>query len=506
MSAQDAAERDAAKILRQTPQEDLKAWLASRRWYADKGREISGITFESVLSEQVGPRALSLCITRVEFRDGGEALYFVPLTLAERPEGGDRIATITLDGQHLEIADGVLAPEFGEWFRDRFAPGRSNEDTDWEFALHPDGRSTWNASRAERPRVMGAEQSNTSIRYGDIMIAKLIRRLQPGPNPDEEVLRALAGMPRAWAPAFVGGVRWNASDTTTYPVALLQAFVPNTGDGWSWMLARLAGIASGAFDPERDEFEPERLLGRRTGELHLALAAVEEPAFVPMAATTDDLAEDRARVLTASATAIDLIHDNQSRMPAALQHKLPEIESRLRETDDLAAGFADEVGLARIRVHGDYHLGQTLRTLDHDWTVVDFEGEPGRPCAERRQRFSVLKDVAGMLRSFGYARGVAERAASEEHPAAGKALAAWERGARLAFLGGYRTAIGKSPTPLAPQDDEAFSRALRAWEIDKALYEVAYEARNRPDWIGIPLRALLPEGAPQDDTTAGAPA
>jgi trehalose synthase-fused probable maltokinase len=183
------------------------------------------------------------------------------------------------------------------------------------------------------------------------------------------------------------------------------------------------------------------------------------------------------------------------------------VSAGLRALAERANGYRNELSTQRIRVHGDYHLGQTLRTPDGDWVIIDFEGEPARSLDERRQRASVLKDVAGMLRSFAYARGTAERSAggSADRAARGR-LGPWEMGARRAFLEGYRQALATSEMRFVPKDDAAFARALAAWELDKALYEVAYEVRNRPDWLELPLRSLLPELLDQTaDAAGGAP-
>jgi maltose alpha-D-glucosyltransferase/alpha-amylase len=351
---------------------------------------------------------------------------------------------------------------------------------------------------------MGAEQSNTSLRFGRSLIVKVIRRLQPGPNPDEEVLRALAGSGFPQVPRYVGGASWRSHDGTAYPIALAQAFVPNEGNGWSWTLARLGDVEPRATEPGHIDGEAERLLGRRTGEMHIALSLVGRPGFTPRFSSPDDTADDVARVRAAASAAVSLLHDREAQLPDRLRERLPEIAAGLLSATARASGFRDEVGRARIRVHGDFHLGQTLRTTWKDWVIVDFEGEPARPVAERRRRQSPLKDVAGMLRSFGYARGVAEQSAT---PEAVPLLEAWERRARRTFLEGYRNAIAGSVIPLAPDDDDAFARALAAWELDKSLYEIAYEARNRPDWIAIPLRALLPDVVDQAEGDGeGAPA
>ncbi|MGH8574332.1 MAG: hypothetical protein ACREX8_17410, partial [Gammaproteobacteria bacterium] len=181
-------------------------------------------------------------------------------------------------------------------------------------------------------------------------------------------------------------------------------------------------------------------------------------------------------------------------LPQSLRANVPAMIAGLRKIAGRAEGFHDEATTQRIRVHGDLHLGQTLRTPDSDWKIIDFEGEPARPVEERRQKTSALKDVAGMLRSFAYARGAAERAIEvEANRGDQERLFAWETAARRVFLEGYRSAIRAAPVSLAPAAEDAFRRALAAWELDKALYEIAYEVRNRPDWIALPLRSLLPD-------------
>jgi maltose alpha-D-glucosyltransferase/alpha-amylase len=276
------------------------------------------------------------------------------------------------------------------------------------------------------------------------------------------------------------------------------------------MLRRLAGVASGEFDPGTDQFAAERLLGQRTGELHVALGAVQDPEFVPETTSPAVIDEDARRTLSAIEETILLLQDRRRHLPGPLMSRLPDAIAGLRALATRADGYRAELNTLRIRVHGDYHLGQTLRTLDEDWVIIDFEGEPARSLEERRQRASVLKDVAGMLRSFAYARGAAERAA-ETSPVSHREVRAhldvWEAGARRAFLEGYRQALAAAEMRLVPDDEGAFVRALTAWELDKALYEVAYEARNRPDWLELPLRSLLPDLIDQAaDSAGGAPA
>jgi trehalose synthase-fused probable maltokinase len=257
-------------------------------------------------------------------------------------------------------------------------------------------------------------------------------------------------------------------------------------------------------------FAEEVFMGGISGVLHVALGAVEDPEFVPERTDGAAIEEDVRRTLAAIEETILHLRERRSHLPEHLMMRLPDAIAGLRGLAQRTHGYRDELNTLRIRVHGDYHLGQTLRTPDGDWTIIDFEGEPARSLAERRQRASVLKDVAGMLRSFAYARGAAERAAEgspvPDREARGR-LDAWESGARRAFLEGYRQALVATASRFVPDDNEAFARAVAAWELDKALYEVAYEARNRPDWLELPLRSLLPDLFDQAaDSADGAPA
>jgi maltose alpha-D-glucosyltransferase/alpha-amylase len=237
---------------------------------------------------------------------------------------------------------------------------------------------------------------------------------------------------------------------------------------------------------------------------------IQDPEFVPETTDRAAIDEDARRTLAAIEETILLLQERRRHLPKHLMTRLPEAIAGLRALAQRADGYRDELNTLRIRVHGDYHLGQTLRTSDGDWVIIDFEGEPARALEQRRQRASVLKDVAGMLRSFAYARGAAERAAEASPAAAREArgrLDTWESGARRAFLEGYRQALAGAEVRFVPGDDDAFARALAAWELDKALYEVAYEARNRPDWLELPLSSLLPDLIDQaTDSAGGAPA
>jgi trehalose synthase-fused probable maltokinase len=340
---------------------------------------------------------------------------------------------------------------------------------------------------AERVRPLGAEQSNTSLVYDDHMILKVFRRLSEGHNPEVEVIETLAAAGFGSVPEPLAS--WRKDDVD---LAFLQRFLAGATDGWHIALASLrelfaeytigttpppgdalgAGMAAPfeATDPAeaRGDFaaEAERI-GEVTAELHQAMARGFGTTKVTGADWAQPMEEQLDRVLnTAGGSPSD----------RSLADGARRIIARLREISDPGPA---------IRVHGDYHLGQVLRT-DAGWFVLDFEGEPARPLAERTRPSSPLKDVAGMLRSLSYAPAVALSYQEDDMSALGRA---WEHRNRDAFLAGYlRKAVEKEP--ILPTDPAVRSAVLAAFELDKALYEVAYERANRPDWARIPLEAV----------------
>jgi trehalose synthase-fused probable maltokinase len=456
-----------------------EGWLAQQRWYADKGRAITSSEVVALRLEPAPEGTLALVVAQLRYVDQGVSRYFLPLHLAAEGIGAPL-------GRIGDVAafDAAAQPWFGEWILHAF----QEDDAGWPVDLGPAGADYLDRAAAYPAQVLRGEQSNTSLRFGDAVIVKLFRRLQPGVNPDEEALRVLSAQGFAHAPAFVGSLAWRGPDGVPFPLALATGFIPHQTDGWSWLLSRLADIAAGgAID-----VGPERLLGQRTAEMHLALATADDAAFTPEISTRVNIEQSRARTRAALKQAADIIRERANALPPETVNSLPAIFAALQHIEADVAGYYAELGLPRIRTHGDFHLGQTLRT-ESDWVILDFEGEPARPVEERRQPASVLKDVAGMLRSFAYARG----AASLAFPEAGRTLAeprllAWESAARAAFLESYRQTVADARIVLVPEADDEFARALRAWELDKALYEVAYEARNRPTWLAIPLAALTP--------------
>ncbi len=398
-------------------------------------------------------------------------------------------------------------------------------------------------------RTGTVEQSNTSLLYtsqsGNKLIMKLFRRLQPGENPDTEIGRFLtevAHFPRI-AP-FLGDIRSLAADGTESgeptTLAMLQGLVPNEGDGWKWTLDELSRYFdscatcpiprdTGTYpsfltDTPTSEtarehaglyLEGAALLGRRTAEMHLALATpTENPAFLAEPFTPADLAADSARIEGQLTSTLEALRrgmtglaapsdtsstpdpnpdsDSTSDLAALILSQRRDLLARARL---LAATPPESAGL-RIRIHGDFHLGQVLRSRA-DFVILDFEGEPARTLAERRAKQSPLKDVAGMLRSFSYAAYAGLAAFTQRRPphsaADAKALDAWTQlwlnAASTEFLRAYKSTIAAHPR-LLPEPAIAQS-ILNACLLEKALYELLYELNNRPAWVRIPLAGIL---------------
>jgi predicted trehalose synthase len=321
--------------------------------------------------------------------------------------------------------------------------------------LLPGGRA---AADALTEHSLGVEQSNTSIRLGDRLMLKIYRLLEPGINPELEVTEFLTEAGFGHAPLAAGSARYlpNEGDAEPAAVAIVQSQVPSRGDAWAWMLDRLGSPPGGPIEGLAAAAE----IGGVTAELHDALQSEpDRPGFPSRAATAEELAAWRTGW--------------EEQLDAAIAALEGEDRGRLAGLAPAARRVFDAIGEAPMawvsRIHGDYHLGQLLAT-DAGFVVTDFEGEPARPLAERRRPSSPLRDVAGMLRSLDYAARSAERSRADFEPDP------WLSDARAALLNAY----GGSADP----------SLLAAFELEKACYEIRYEANFRPDWVPLPLGAV----------------
>ena len=465
----------------------LPAALPGCRWFGDKDRGVRSVRVVDLAVDPDDAGWFAWARLSVEFERGPLADYGIPLA-AQAGRAVDAYVVVETPSGAWSVVDGVASDRFPAWWRQRQLAGGAlaARHGRLEFVPLPGLAAREAALAAEPGRPLAAEQSNTNLRYGDTMVAKLFRRLEPGLNPDIEVSTRLwqAGGFRAM-PEPLATVAYR--DAEQWTVGFSQAFVANRGDGWAWVLDGLRKVADGG--DAAPLVAAVGTLGERTAQMHAALAACgDDVPFAP-----EPIGAVACGALVASAS------ESLGRTLGALREIGPALPPEDRDAADRAVaaeatlrerldGFRALDGTVAVRVHGDFHLGQVLRTAADDWAILDFEGEPARPMAERRRKQSVLKDVGGLLRSLDYARGTTVNS-MPDRPAV---LADWLASARAAFLGAYRSVLASSGgVPLVPADDAAFGRALDAWVLDKALYEVRYELANRPAWVGLPLGALL---------------
>ncbi|HSP39737.1 MAG TPA: aminoglycoside phosphotransferase [Frankiaceae bacterium] len=435
----------------------LAVWLPAQRWFAGKGRELTAVEVEQAVALS---DSLVHLLIRVRYADGDDC-YQVPMTSYPEPEPG-------LDQRRSGDAGSIGSAHGRHWYDALHdASGTATLLELLRTNASTGGLSATSTQQLEQLAGMpvGVEQSNTSIVYGDAYILKVFRRISPGTNPDLEVTRALA---EAGSPHVAAPLGWIEGELDGEPTtfAVLQEFLRSGSEGWRLALASVRDLYAEG-DLHADEVggdfagESERL-GAATAAVHLALAQT----LPARTAGADELAAESARMIERLEEAL------------ATVEQLRPFERGLRAAFDRLGNRDD--GLHVQRIHGDYHLGQVLR-IDSGWVLLDFEGEPARPLAERRAPASPLRDVAGMLRSYDYA---ARYLLLDRHDAATLAYRAeeWAERNRTAFCDGYTAALGADP-----RDEDV---VLRAFELDKAVYEVMYEARHRPSWLTIPLSAI----------------
>jgi trehalose synthase-fused probable maltokinase len=420
-------------------------WMAGQRWFRAKTRPIADVTPRDAARVDGSGWLLVLGVAYV---DGGEDRYLAPAVAdgpdLREPRDGDGLWRALV---RRILAGGLLEGEGGQF---------GFEATPALAELLPGGDAE--AGRLDE-RALAVEQSNSSAVLGDRLFLKLYRLLEAGTNPEVEVSAFLTAAGFAHAPALAGAISYLPEVGEACAAAMLQALLPARGDAWRWALG---GLVAGP-DAAAEVVAGVAKIGGVTAQLHGALASrPEAPGFPARLATLDELAVWRASAEAQLQGAIEVLNADQRLRLEALA---PAIADRLA-----AIQSADTARVTRI--HGDYHLGQLLRT-EAGFAVIDFEGEPARPLSDRRLPASPLRDVAGMLRSLDYAARSAQRAG-----AAGFDPDAWLADARAAFLSGYGA---------LPAGGEGL---LAAFELEKACYEVRYEANNRPEWTWLPLAAL----------------
>ena len=502
------------KVRRDLEDQALPAFIAGRRWYAAKGEGLRRAEIVDHAEWKAPDRSWLVTLVHVEGGSGETQTYFLPLTLAfeERDEPLLRaLAAFTIARVRQQAQVGALADAFGDETFVRALVAAVGEGGQLESArgtlqFRPTSAFARLAGTdlASLPvTVPGSQSSNTIVTLGERLFVKGYRRLQPGANPEVEIgryLTEIAQFPHSVPVA--GSVEYVAEDGRTATLALIQGYVQNQGSGWTYTLdyldrffedaSRGATTATGA-DVHGGYNALARTLGARTAELHAVLArASGDPAFDPVPLVAQDVAAWVERTQTAAAALLDHLERRRDALPervrAAADRLLGQRERLLAR---IAAHAGDRSEGAKTRIHGDYHLGQVL-LVQNDFVITDFEGEPARTMAERAQKHSTLRDVAGMLRSFDYAMHAALFHFIAERPDTREAVEPagrhWQAQAVNAFLDGY--------DEVARSHELALGRAemnglLELFVLEKAVYELKYELDNRPDWAAIPLAGLL---------------
>jgi maltokinase len=462
---------DLLRAMQSTLSVSLIPYLKEQRWYSGRGRRLQRVQVQLMAALSGGSPALVEVIVLAIFADGGVERYQVPCGLWTGEEGPSfaathpkaQIGSFEWSGRQAIIYDAVHDPALGPVFLELLAQESSFDEL--RFQLQPLEIDSPAELRANASRLLSGEQTNSSLVYDDRFILKLFRRLHDGENPELEMHKFLAA---AGFTAIARPLGWIDGPGST--LAVLQRYYPGSVTGWEVAV----GSVAEAFDaPDRElsslenDFAPHAShLGTLTADMHIALTEVLDTVV----AEETDLAQTHQQMRAQLDQVIAEVH--------RLGRYRPEIEELFTAVERTATR------LRLQRIHGDYHLNQVLHTGDGDWLVIDFEGEPVRSLEERRRLSTPLRDVAGMLRSFDY---VASYPLLERPDLAGLEQRArdWTTRNQVAFLDSYVERAG--PAGLLP---DAYGLVLLACEVDKAVYEVRYEARYRPTWQKIPFQGI----------------
>ena len=500
----------------------LPGYLARQRWFAAKGQQIDRL---AIVRQQLWQQRWLLLQIDIDVHAGATQSYWLPRTIAwdectdaagTAPDATDVLARVR-DADHQDrqgrLIDAFADPRFAQALLAamrqgaRVAGRRGTLEFSSTTALP---RLAGDDAAALAVRRASATSSNTALYFGDHLFLKAYRRLSSGINPEVEVGRFLTdASPYAHIAPFAGALEYRRDDGSICALAMLQGYVPSQGDAWSHTLAQLGALIARCLSTGAGSDGAQRAaqarhwakLGRRTGELHRALAQVTgDPAFDPQPVGDEALDLWIAQVHDEARQTLAQLDAEQGRLPATQRAGAQRLLAARQEVLEHIQSLRPQHFSAQItRYHGDYHLGQILVAGD-DFVLIDFEGEPSRTLAERRRKHSPLRDVAGLLRSLNYAahsalgEALATGVAAAKRETLSAVLADWEARAKAAFIDAYHAALGDCPAypddPDDPDDPQANAALLELFLIEKAFYELRYELSHRPDWLHVPLGGL----------------
>lgn len=533
-----------ANILNKPDREQLEAilpgYLRERRWFQSKAKQMRSVKISDVIA--ISESDAHLLLLTVNYRADDDEIYLLPVSFAT----GDQIELVrhrlpsAIISELIVEADdqltsGVIFDAVGEPAVCSALVGlihnkqrQKGKEGTLIAQSTPALKDVWSEDSLLQPTVLGYEQSNTSIRFDEVMIFKLVRKVAEGVNPELEIGRFLSTK-SVNIPPLLGSLEYKSGRGEPMTLGVLQAYAANQGDAWRHTLSWLARYLEDSLVKTSDDFQQlpfptdrsfiqliqedipaeieellsgyladARMLGQRTGEMHVALASDGTNAdFKP-----EPFSKLYQRSLYQSMR--NLTNKVFAQLRAARRSAPDDLKSLIDQTLDqenrILKAFLEiadkKLSGMRIRIHGDYHLGQVLYS-DGDFTIIDFEGEPGRTLSERRLKRSPLRDVAGMLRSFHYAAyaalpgfGVQQSIArDEDFPVLEPWARLWQIWTSVAFLKGYMDTV--EPANILPRKTDELDTLLRLFLLDKAVYEVGYELNNRPDWLKVPIQAIV---------------
>jgi maltose alpha-D-glucosyltransferase/alpha-amylase len=503
----------AEKTRAQFETDTLPRYIETQRWYAAKGVTIERARITEYVLWHEGKLSWLLALLDLE-ASGEPASYFLPLALAWEDRDDDRVrnlSTAAVAKIRQQANVGVMGDAFADENFCRAVVGavaarRQIRTTQGRMQFRPSAAfneiagTDFGTLPVERPR---ASSSNTVVMLGQRLMLKGYRRVRVGKNPEQEMSQYLTEVAHfANCAALAGVLEYVAEDGQTRLLAMLQAYVANQGDGWTFSLEYVRRHLEQSRTTPADDAIPAnaheaylsliRVLALRTAELHRALARPSnDAAFSPQPIARADMDAYRQRAQEEASKALELLASHLETVPPADRERANAVlAQRDRIMARIEACASGPPRGMKIRIHGDYHLGQVLLTRN-DFIIIDFEGEPGHSLEERRAKHSPLRDVAGMLRSFAYVQQSALRSVAHNEAEAAKLAPlarSWEREVRSAFLSAYDAAARDATLHDALQAENGM---LGLFELEKALYELRYELGNRPTWAGIPLQGIL---------------
>ena len=522
--------------LRQLEQSILPDYLKKCRWFQGKSRIVARVALADKLPVEIGGSSALVTLFDVSYTEGSMETYVLPLHFLPMDSGGEAmlseapgaaLARLRVDERAGILYDAIFSATFRSALLELIARRKAVRSEGGRLSGRPGPGFTALLGEKTLPlasQVAATEQTNSSMFYDKTFFFKLYRRLEEGVHPELEIGRFLSDRVRFEHAAPMAGVlEYRRAGAESFGIGLLQGFLPSQGDAWNFTLSEIGQFVDrvlahreetreaqppATLVPEQRTLElspallemimgfyPEMvaLLGKRTAELHQALASrSDDPAFAPEPFALLYQRSVYQSMRSRAKKTLDLLRRNLGAVPEELRPEADAILAAEHEILDVLQTFIiRKFSAMKTRIHGDYHLGQVLYT-GNDFYVMDFEGEPVKSLSERRIKQSPLRDVAGMVRSFYYAAYAVlmqrTQVRAEDVPYLVPWVQAWYRYNAGIFLSVYLENVAGSP--FLPGDREEVDIMLRTFMLDKALYELGYELNNRPDWVAIPLRAI----------------